>query len=246
MRLVLLGTTGYHPNNRRHTSCLMLPEAGILLDAGTGLFRARGFLTTRHLDVFLSHAHLDHVFGLTFLFDVLYERPMDRVTIHAEPDKLEAVQTHLVSPLLFPVPLPYEFRPIAERTALSGGGTLSHFPLDHPGGSLGFLLEWPGHRMAYVTDTISREDADYIDLIRGVDVLVHECYFPDSWAEWARTTGHSHTTPVAHIARKAGVGRLILVHMNPITDDYDPIGIDAARAIFPATQLGDDLMEIEF
>ena len=33
MKLHLLGTTGYHPNARRHTACLMLPEQGIVLDA---------------------------------------------------------------------------------------------------------------------------------------------------------------------------------------------------------------------
>ena len=71
MQLHLLGTTGYHPNARRHTACLMLPEQGIVLDAGTGMFRVRSRLKTRELDIFLTHAHLDHVVGLTYLFDTL-------------------------------------------------------------------------------------------------------------------------------------------------------------------------------
>ena len=50
MKLILLGTTGYHPNNRRHTACLMLPEVGVVLDAGTAMFRVRDYLTTKHLD----------------------------------------------------------------------------------------------------------------------------------------------------------------------------------------------------
>ena len=45
MRLVLLGTTGYHPNERRHTPCLLLPECGVMLDAGTGVFRTAEYLT---------------------------------------------------------------------------------------------------------------------------------------------------------------------------------------------------------
>ena len=32
MKLLLLGTGGYHPCERRQTACLMLPEAGIVLE----------------------------------------------------------------------------------------------------------------------------------------------------------------------------------------------------------------------
>ena len=69
--------------------------------------------------------------------------------------------------------------------------------------------------MAYVTDTTARDDADYIDKIRGVDLLIHECYFPDGWEDKAKLTGHSCISPVARVARAAGVGRMVLVHINP-------------------------------
>ena len=61
MKLHLLGTAGYHPTQRRHTACLMLPEVGLVLDAGTAMFRIRDLIQTRHLDIFLTHTHLDHV-----------------------------------------------------------------------------------------------------------------------------------------------------------------------------------------
>ena len=73
MRLHCLGTVGYHPNDSSHTSCYFLPQSGILLDAGTGIFRLAKLIETDSLDVLLSHAHLDHSFGLTFLLDVLFE-----------------------------------------------------------------------------------------------------------------------------------------------------------------------------
>lgn len=246
MRLVLLGTTGYHPNEIRHTACLMLPEVGVVLDAGTAFFRVREWLATDELDVFLSHAHLDHVFGLSFLFDVLYERPMRRVSVHAEPAKLAAIEGHLLDQLLFPVKLRCEYRALAGPVALAGGGKLMHFPLDHPGGSVGFRLDWPGHSMAYITDTTADPAAAYLDHIRGVDLLVHECYFADAMREQALLTGHSHTTPVAQVARQAGVGRLVLVHLNPMINEVDPVGLEVARAIFPQTILGTDKLVVEF
>ncbi|MGH7140272.1 MAG: MBL fold metallo-hydrolase, partial [Pirellulales bacterium] len=84
MQLAVLGTAGYHPNEARHTACFMLPEVGVVLDAGSGFFRVGPRLLTDELDIFLTHTHLDHVFGLTFLFDVLYGRQMKRVDVHAE------------------------------------------------------------------------------------------------------------------------------------------------------------------
>lgn len=247
MRLVMLGSTGYHPNEIRHTPCLVLPELGLVLDAGSAMFRLRDHLVTPELNIFLTHAHLDHVFGLTFLFDVLYQRPTKRVIVHGDAEKLAAVQEHLLHPLLFPAPLPCEYRPLpAGRVDLPEGGRLTHFPLKHPGGSLGFRLDWPGHSLAYVTDTTADPAADYVEHIAEVDLLVHECYFDDSFRERAELTGHSCTTPVAEVARKARVGRLALMHLNPLVNELDPIGLDVARGIFRETTLGTDGLELEF
>jgi len=246
MRLILLGTTGYHPSERRHTPCLLLPECGVMLDAGTATFRTGRYLETSELDVFLTHAHLDHVVGLTYLFSVLREHPLEAVRVHGEAEKLRAVREHLFAEALFPVLPPCRFVPLAAHVPLPGGGRLTHFPLAHHGGSVGYRLDWPGHSLAYVTDTTAAPDAGYLEKIRGVRLLVHECYFPDAMAEWAQKTGHSHTTPVAQLARAAGVGRLVLVHLDPCATGPDPVGLDVARAIFPNTDLGEDLMELEF
>jgi ribonuclease BN (tRNA processing enzyme) len=247
MKLVVLGTAGYHPNDRRHTLCMIIPQCGVMLDAGTGMYRAAQWLETDELDIFLSHAHLDHVIGLTYLLDILWAHPLRRVTVHGEPDKLAAVDRHLFDEVLFPLKPPLEFCPLGKGPiALGDGGRLAWFPLAHPGGSVGYRLDWPGHSMAYVTDTTASAEASYLDHVRGVDLLVHECYFPDAYAERAKLTGHSHTTSVAELARCAGVGRLLLVHFSPLAAGDDPIGLDAARAIFPATELAADGMVAEF
>jgi ribonuclease BN (tRNA processing enzyme) len=246
MKFVLLGTNGYHPNDRRQTACFMIPELGIVLDAGTGLYRLRDRIATPQLDIFLTHAHLDHVVGLTYLLDVLYGKQMQRVTVHGEATKLVAIREHLFSEALFPVLPKCEFRPLTEEVAVTGGGRLTHFPLAHPGGSRGYRIDWPKHSLAYVTDTTAAANADYVDRIAGVDLLVHECNFPDNMSELASLTGHSCTTPVAEVARRAQVGRLVLVHFNALDSGDDPIGLATARAIFPRTEMGEDGMEIEF
>ena len=131
MKLILLGTTGYHPNDRRHTPCMLIPECGIMLDAGTAMYRASRYLATPELNIFLTHAHLDHIVGLTYLFSVVKQYPLDRVVVHGEAEKLDAIDRHLFSELLFPKKPPMEFRPLVEEVSLPDGGRLTHFPLQH-------------------------------------------------------------------------------------------------------------------
>ena len=100
--------------------------------------------------------------------------------------------------------------------------------------------------MAYVTDTPADPTAGYVEQIRGVGLLVHECYFPDEQADWARLTGHSHTRPVLEVARQAAVGRLLLVHLNPLALEDDPVHLGVARSLFPAAALAVDGMVVDF
>src|SRR4029453_15559154 len=67
----------------------------------------------------------------------------------------EAVKTHLFSQPLFPVVPAFEFVPLADRVTLPQQGVLTHCRLNHPGGSLGFRIDWPGRSMAYITTTIA-------------------------------------------------------------------------------------------
>ena len=112
MKILLLGTTGYHPTDQRQTACLMLPECGVLLDAGTAMYRVRDHIATQTLDIFLTHTHLDHVIGLTFLFDILHEKPVEHVRVHGAADKLAALQEHLFSEPLFPALPPIQWQPL--------------------------------------------------------------------------------------------------------------------------------------
>lgn len=244
MRIVLLGTGGYHPNERRHTACLMMPESGLIFDAGTSFFRVPQYLQTRDLQVFLTHAHLDHIVGLSFFLVPMLTGQVDSVKVYGEASKLAAIQTHLFSDEIFPLLPDYQFIPLPETVPIPDQGTLSHISLEHPGGSVGYRIDWPGHSLAYITDTSHPEQ--HLDFVKGVDLLIHECYFPDEQAEWADKTGHSHTTPVAELARDAGVGKLVLTHIDPQQTGDDPVGIEVARQIFPNTIIGEDLMEIEF
>ncbi len=226
----------------------MLPEIGVLLDAGTGTFRARDLIQTQSLAIFVTHAHLDHSIGLTFLFDVLYEKAIQSVSVYAEPAKINALRDHLFHEQLFPLLPPIDFRPLLSDcpVELPRGGRLTSIPLNHPCGSVGFRLDWPGQSLAYITDTTAALDADYVSKIRQVDLLVHECYFPDGEEERACITGHSCLTPVVEVARHAQVKRLALVHTNPLDLDLTMLNMAAARKIFANIVIPNDGDTLEF
>jgi len=246
MKLLLLGTSGYHPTDLRQTSCLMLPEIGVVLDAGTAMYRIRDHLQPSGLDIFLTHGHLDHVVGLTYLFDILHQKPVEQAIVHGEAEKIVSIQRHLFAPELFPAMPPIVWQPLAGPVKLRDGGMLRHFPLEHPGGSVGYRLDWPDRSMAYVTDTTARPGAAYINEIRGVDLLVHECYFTDEWASWAEKTGHSCLTAVAQVAAEAHVGQLVLVHANPLDAAAEPLPLNTVRQIFSNVLMGHDRQQIDF
>jgi ribonuclease BN (tRNA processing enzyme) len=229
----------------------MLPESGVILDAGTSFFRVAGRLQTDSVQIFLTHAHLDHIAGLTFFLVPLLRGTVKRARLYGTTRTLDAVRQHLFAEPVFPILPTFECIDLEQSEAIDvPGGVLTHQPLpSHPGGSRAYRIDWPtgdgtpAKSLAYVTDT--SVDGSYTEFVRGVDLLIHECYFPDDKAVWAEQTGHSHTTPVAELAREAGVRRLVLVHVDPLSLQEDPVDVAAARAILPDTELGRDLDEFE-
>lgn len=222
----------------------MIPEHGIIFDAGTGMFRARDLIQTDTLDIFLSHVHLDHSIGLTFLYDVLHGKDLSRVTVHVAQDKIESIRNHLHSQALFPVKPNYDIVPIKPQINIgqSGDMQLSAIQLKHPGGSHGFILKHSHGSLAYITDTTAKKDADYVESIKNVDLLVHECYFPDGWEEKAELTGHSCLTPVAEVAAAAEVGQVLLVHINPLNESENPFDLASVRPVFNKIEVAKDKM----
>ncbi|MFC2031028.1 MBL fold metallo-hydrolase [Chloroflexota bacterium] len=268
MKLVVLGSNGYRPNDLGHTACYTIPELGLILDAGTGIYRMADYLQTPQLDVYLSHDHHDHTYGMVYLV-FLFWRKLARDAIargdkaslasiaqsmHVSPPtvRVHAAEEHLPS-VQDPVGKSHshvlmEYVPLQAAEQLPGGGQLTSFPVEHFKDQLcfGYRLDHPGGSLAYVTDTYGEPGASYVDKIRGVDVLLHDCFFPDDEEEFARRFGHSHSTPVAQLAAEAGVGRLVLIHLNALRPELGEPELDRAQSIFPRTEVAFDRMEIEF
>ncbi len=224
------------------------------------------YLTSDQLDIYLTHAHSDHYGGLVCLelvfwrkltlealrretkprmepiWKSLQESP-PRARVHVAPEQLDDIPPYFRH---FRDNKYFEFLPLKTIEELSGGARLTAFPVDHSVTCFGFRLDRPGGSLAYVTDTHGEPDASYLEKIRGVDVLLHECTWPYNEPELARASGHSHITPVAQMAAEAEVGRLVLIHLNPLRPEWGEPELEIAHSIFPRTELAFDRMEVEF
>lgn len=230
--LIPLGTNGYYPSFERQTMSFLLlaGERALLLDAGTGVGRlseaavAERLARCTSLAVVLTHYHLDHVVGLSYL-QVGWDRP---VRIYAPQPPLvdgrpEEALERLIAPPFFPrrltdYPFPVEVVPYSERRFAAAGFDLTVRRQNHPGGSVGVRVD---DLLAYCTDTVA--DPETVELVRGIPTLLHEVWLDT--AEGERTdpavAGHASAPQVARLAADAEVGRLIPVHHHPSRQTAD-------------------------
>ena len=226
MKIVALGAAGYLPAAGRQTMAFLVVAGDtiLLLDAGSGVARllepeVQAVLPPdAALDVLLTHYHLDHVVGLSYLPGVANDR---RVRIHAPGPPLtvfgpEALDRLLSAPLF---PLPIERWPMPTELVAYSGPELAIGELrirvrgqKHPGGSVGVRI---GDEIAYITDTVM--DPATAGFVRGVKLLLHEVWLSEEEAarDAAARTGHSDAAAVADLAREATVGKLWVVHHHP-------------------------------
>ncbi len=259
MKLVCLGTGGFIPTDSTQTACYLLPEVGVMLDAGTGVSRMSPYFPQdSELDIYLSHAHGDHTNGLTWLFasfmlQELRSPDFDEskiVEIMGRSNaRMHAARVHATQPALDELMKTFElfrfdWRLLDSPEALPQGGRIRHFSVSR-GNEVGFRLDWPGHSLAYVTDTTAEADAKYIEDIRGVDLLLHDCNGPERWAGLMARISHSTPLGAARVAAQAGVRRLALIHKNPVEWPIEE-DLEAARAICPDIVVAKDGVMLEF
>ena len=101
--------------------------------------------------------------------------------------------------------------------------------------------------LVLATDT--RADPATAEFAAGARMLLHEAWYngADPLTDAAPSklrpgyASHSEAADVARIAADADVGRLVLMHLNPLHDDaYHQRLAAAAHAVFPRTKLHPD------
>lgn len=233
-RIVFLGTGGSVATPQRHTPGIYLPDHGILLDGGTNVFRLRDLHQGGPLNVLMSHYHADHGVGLYFLSaGIFHGRQQPEIMVYGPEWEDRFLATAGPESALFPIPIPFPLCRAPERFYL-GDVEVRTCPVPHTAPVLAYRLRFPnGETMAYVTDTTA--PGEYLNFIRGVDVLIHECTFSADQRDLAELTCHTDAASLGRLAKEAGVGRLYLTHLGPLSDPTKLL--TEVRAEFPATEI---------
>lgn len=230
MQIKVLGCSGGVGPGLRTTSLLLDEE--ILIDAGTGV----GDLTLSEMSrigrVFLTHAHLDHVCGLAFMADNLFDVAPQPIDVMAAPATVQAIRTHLFNWQLWPdfTQLPSPGAPLlrfheqapGSTTELGRGRRIQSFEVRHTVPAVGYALtSAAGGVFAFTGDTGSSAAMwAYLDSLPRLDHLMIDLAFPDAQAELGVRA--CHYTPAVLGRELAGLRhrpRLLLTHHKPGSED---------------------------
>lgn len=237
-----------------HTSCLAVTPAGrerpsLLLDAGTGirtvtaLWGDDAFRGT----ILLTHLHWDHTQGLPFFG--AGDRDDSDVLVLVPPEGSEPMQSlaRAMSPPHFPIGPEglrgrWSFSTIEEGDHRLESVDVRAAEVTHKGGTtFGYRLSDDLGSLAYLPDHVAADQPRRpaaIDLVRGVDVLVHDAQFVHREAELADAYGHSTVEDAVDLALEAGVVELVLFHHSPArTDDQLDEVLAGARSRAVGTDL---------
>ncbi|HKW42939.1 MAG TPA: ribonuclease Z [Thermoplasmata archaeon] len=99
-----------------------------------------------------------------------------------------------------------------------------------------------GRKIVYTGDTMPHETL--IDMAYHADILIHDATSDAALEEKANRYGHSSSRQAAEVAKKAGVGLLVLTHLSPRYEDPAPI-LEDARKVFENVRVAEDFLEIE-
>jgi phosphoribosyl 1,2-cyclic phosphodiesterase len=263
MRVVLHGVRGSTAAPGRdflrvggHTSCIAITPSGhdlptLLLDAGTGLTTVSGALNGAAFvgDILLTHLHWDHVQGLPFFQAGDRDDAQVRLCLPAQqeatvdhPGSAAALLARAMSPPHFPIGPDglrgaWSFEAIDEGELSAGGCRVTAWEVPHKGGrTFGYRVEADGQSLAYIPDhALAVDDQPGLALADHVDVLCHGAMFADTDHEIAQLYGHATLGQTLALAKRAEVGRLVMVHHSPARtdDEVDALAADLTTAELP-------------
>lgn len=246
MLLIILGSGTSVISLKRSSPAnfLKIGDKQILVDCGAGTLiqLEKAALSYKEIDmIFISHYHIDHISDLYALIWVLKWPGVNRkkdLYIFGPVGFKKFYETY-IKPLVWATPAEGFDVVIKE---ISGKIDFENFSVQccktaHTDASLAYKFIEKDQSLVISGDTDYSEDL--IEFAKECKVLMLECSFENSM----KVKGHLTPRECGEIAKKAGVGKLILTHLYPASPEI--IRLNETKKIFDNTILAEDLMEIK-
>ncbi len=225
MEIKILGCSGGRAPGFELTSYII--DQRLLLDAG-GASASLDLTQQESLShVILTHAHLDHIMGLGFIYQNTRSSRTRPLEVYATEPVIRAVRDHLFSPSILPgasfsdghIP-GLQFHPVSMEVPFKAGPyQVEAFPVAHTTGAFACRVSDSDHTLFFTGDTGRTERIwEWIRKRGGVDCLIAEVSFPNDMQDLAQASGHLTPKTLIESLKKAGLGpdhKVHVVHLKP-------------------------------
>lgn len=224
--LTIVGSGTLVPLGDRSSACHLL-ESGdckLLLDAGPGAVHGmarHGKAWWELTHVVLTHYHADHfgdlphlLFALRWAAPVPRRQPLHVIGPPGLKDRVTALR-HAFGDFIIDPGCEVVYHEVDRRGTWKDGDAgpeLEFLPVPHTEDSVAVRVAAGGRSIGYTGDT--GPDPALGPFLRGVDLLIAECGFPDP----PPSASHLSPASVAALARTALPGVLVLTHLYPPLD----------------------------
>jgi len=238
-----------------NTACihLQMGRRQLILDGGTGIRQLGELLSQKDepikADIFVSHPHWDHIQGFPFFTPFYSEQ--NYFNIYGERKGILSFESIIKGIMKYPyfpiewnhMKANFTFEEITSDISLDLGDEIlvRTVELNHPGGSLGFRIEYSGKSCCYLSDMEHKEHDSIIEnFVRNSDVLIYDAqytndeYYGYQHGEGRKGWGHSTWSKGVQLASRTQIHKLILFHhdINRTDDDIKILEQEAGK-MFP-------------
>jgi len=229
------------------STCILIRmlDQVVVFDAGTGILKLNDFLTEdeKHVKLFLSHAHADHLIGLAmcpnafdkdFSFEV-YGCKHNGISTKQQIEALYEPPTWPVS--IDELPADFTFTDLRENSEIVIDGIIVKTLRGiHPNGVTLYRLESGRESVVFATDCSITEGFkdEFIDFAQGCDYLFVDGQYSDTEAITNRGFGHNPWNESAELGLLCNAKNTIIIHHSSYrTDPELRIAEMEAKAVNP-------------